>query len=167
MKHLILSLFLCVAALSVQAQKFGYVNTSQLLLSMPEIKGADDQLKGYQQELVTKGEQMVKAFEDKYNSYLARVNQGEMSQIQMQQAEAEWAAEQKSIQDFEVQVQQLMAQRKQELYQPILDRVQTVVNQIGKDEGYTMIFDAGIGGIVYAIETDDLMPLLKEKLNIK
>jgi outer membrane protein len=167
MKHLFLSLFLCITAFAVQAQKFGYVNTSQLLLSMPDIKGADDQLKGYQQELVTKGEQMVKSFEDKYNGYLQRVNQGEMSQSQMQQAEADLAAEQKSIQDYEVQVQQLLAQRKQELYQPILNRVQEVVNQIGKEEGYTMIFDAGIGGIVFAVESDDLMPLLKEKLNIK
>ena len=68
----------------MSAQKFGYVNSAELIRSLPEVKTADAQLESYQKELFTKGEQMVKAFEADYTAYMAKVNSGELSQLQMQ-----------------------------------------------------------------------------------
>ena len=165
-KHFLFLLLSTFIFSGMNAQKFGYVNSSQLLLSMPEIKEADQILVGYQEELVTRGENMVKKFEGNYTAYLTRVNNGEMSQVEMQQAEAALSQEQQTIQAYEVEVQQLIAKRKQELYQPVLQKVQELVDQIGKENGYTMIFDASIGGILFATEGEDLMPLIKERLGI-
>lgn len=168
MKHLLyISLFLIGAAGSIQAQKFGYLNSTQLLLSMPEIKAADAELKKYQDDLIGKGESMVRTFESAYQEYLGSVNAGELSQMQMQQAEAKLAQDQKAIQDYEVEVQNLLTVKKRELYQPVLDKVQAVVDQVGKENGYTMIFDASIVGILYAVEADDLMSVVKQKLGIQ
>ena len=77
------------------------------------------------------------------------------------------AQEQQAIQAYEVEVQNKLAAKKQELYQPILQKVQQVVDQYGKEQGYTMIFDASIGGILFADTADDLMPALKSKLGIQ
>ncbi len=168
MKKYFLSLFLLtIAAFSLQAQKFGYVNSSQLLVSMSEVKTADGQLENYQKELITKGEQMVKKFETGYNAYMTKVNSGELSQLEMQKLEGELAQEQQAIQAYEVEVQNKLAAKKQELYQPILQKVQNMVDQVGKENGYTMIFDASIGGILFADTGDDLMPLLKERLGVQ
>ncbi len=161
----ILILFFALTG-AINAQKYGYVNSSQLLLSMPEIKQADQTLLNYQNELIAKGEKMVERFESNYNDYLVKVNNGELSQVQMQQSEASLAQEQQAIQKFEVEVQQLIAKRKQELYSPILKKVQDLVDKIAQEEGYMMIFDASIGGILFAKEADDLMPLLKQRLGI-
>lgn len=162
-------LFVLVSILSVtclKAQKFGYVNSSQLLLTLPEVKTADQQLETYQKELITKGEQMVKKFETNYNAYMTKVNSGEFSQIQMQKSEEALSIEQQAIQKYEVEVQNSIAAKKQELYQPILNKVQTKVDEVGKEMGFTFVFDSSIGGILFAREADDLMPILKKRLGV-
>lgn len=166
-KTLLIALVSVIGLTTISAQKFGYVNSSQLLLSLPEVKTADQQLEVYQKELITKGEQMVKKFETNYNSYMAKVNSGEFSQIQMQQSEAALSQEQQAIQKYEVEVQNKIAAKKQELYQPILTKVQNMVNTVGKEQKYTFVFDSSIGGILFAREADDLMPVLKQRLGVK
>ena len=167
MNRILTLAFLVFLGLQLNAQKYGYVNSSQLLVNLPEVKTADSQLEAYQKQLITKGEEMVKSFETEYRAYLAKVDSGELSQIDMQQKEGKLAQDQQAIQAYEVQVQNDIAAKKQELYQPILSRVQEVVDAYGKEQGYSMIFDASIGGILFADTADDLMPVLKTKLGIQ
>ncbi len=166
MKNFIFSLLVLCITLTLSAQKFGYVNSSQVLLAMPDVKTADSKLESYQKDIFTKGEQMVKKFETNYNAYLAEMNSGELSQVQMQQKEAVLTSEQQAIQRYEEEVQELLANKKQELYQPILNRVQNEITNLGKELGYTMIFDTSMGGVVFAKEADDLFPALKKRLGI-
>lgn len=166
-KYIFSILILGLAIMSVQAQKFGYVNSSQLLVAMSEVKTADAQLESYQKELITKGEQMVKKFETGYTAYMTKVNSGELSKLEMQNLEGALAQEQQVIQAYEVEVQNKLGAKKQELYQPILQKVQDMVDKVGKENGYTMIFDASIGGILFADTADDLMPMLKQKLGVQ
>ena len=154
------------AVVAMQAQKYGHVNSSQLILALPEVKTADAALEAYQKELFAKGEEMMKAFETGYQAYVAKANSGEISKLQMQQEEGALSAQQAEIQKYEVEVQQKLASKKQELYQPILTKVQEAVEALGKSEGYTMIFDTSMGGIISMQEGDDLMPILKTKLGI-
>lgn len=165
MRKTITTLLLAIAVIfSMQAQKFGYVNSAELIRSLPEVKTADAQLETYQKELFTKGEQMMKAFEDGYKAYMAKVNSGELSQLQMQQDEAKLTEEQQKIQAYEQEVQQLLTVRKQELYQPILDKVQKVLDAFGKEMGYTMIFDTSLGSLLFVEEADNLLSAIQAKL---
>ncbi len=167
MNRILTLAFLILLGLQLNAQKYGYVNSSQLLVNLPEVKTADSQLEAYQKQLITKGEEMVKSFETEYRAYLTKVDSGELSQIDMQQKEGKLAQDQQAIQAYEVEVQNNLAAKKQELYQPILARVQEIVDAYGKEQGYSMIFDASIGGILFADTADDLMPVLKTKLGIQ
>lgn len=151
---------------TMQAQKFGHINSQQLLLDMPEIKEADGQLQSFQEGLIKKGEGMIKVFEANYNKYTVEVQEGNLSKLQMQQREGDLAKEQQAIQQFELEVQQKLLGKRQELYQPILDRVKVVVEQVGKDGGYTMIFDSSIGTLLHAATSDDLMSTVKSKLGM-
>jgi hypothetical protein len=59
-------------------------------------------------------------------------------------------------------------QKREQLLQPILNEVDAAIQAIGKDGQYTMIFDTSVsGGLVYAVESDDLMPAAKAKLGIR
>jgi len=48
------------------------------------------------------------------------------------------------------------AKRNKELTQPIVEKINAVIAQIAEAEGYTIIFDAAQGNIVYAKKTIDL-----------
>ena len=56
-------------------------------------------------------------------------------------------------------------QRNQELTQPIIDKVNAVIQKIGEDGEYDFIFDAAVGNLVYAKDDYDLTELVLEDLN--
>jgi len=160
---LCLSFLLCFG---IQAQKFGYVNSSQLLVGMPEVKQADTQLETYQKQLISKGETMVKAFEANYQAYAAEANTGNLSKVQMQTKEGALTTEQQNIAKYEQEVQTKLMQKREELYKPILAKVQTAIDAIGAEEKYTMIFDTSTGALLHANATKDLLDKIKGKLGI-
>lgn len=157
---------LMISTLSLNAQKFGYVNSALLLSELPEVKAADSELETYQKQLMSAGESMVKSFESKYQAYAKEAADGLLSKVQMQEKEAELGQEQQKIQAYEVEVQQKMLKKREELYQPILDKVKKAIEAVGAENNYTMIFDASNGTILHASESDDVIGLVKTKLGI-
>lgn len=166
MKKITTLLFALCFVFTLQAQKFGYVNSQQVLLESPDIKAADAQLKTFQDGLIAQGEKRVKDFEVKYNAYVEEVNKGTLSKVEMQQKEGNLTLEQQEIQKFELEVQQKILSKRDELYRPILDKIKTALDAVGAENGYTMIFDSSAGGLLHATEADDVMPLLKAKLGM-
>jgi len=166
MKKTLTLIFAIAFVLNVQAQKFGYVNSQQVLLESPEIKAADAELQTFQQGLISQGETMVKSFEAKYNAYVNEANQGTLSKVQMQQKEGELGLEEQNIKKYELEVQQKILAKRDELYRPVLERIKNVLDKIGTENGYTMIFDSSAGGLLHALPGDDLMPLLRQKLGM-
>lgn len=164
-KTIIFGIFL-LAAISVNAQKFGYLNSAQLLAELPEVKSADTQLETYQKQLMSSGESMVKKLETKYQAYAKEAQEGLLSQVEMQKKEQELSEEQQKIQAYEVEVQQKILSKREELYKPILDKVKVALEGIGKEEGYTMIFDSSAGTILHANDSENLMSKVKSKLGM-
>lgn len=166
-KNISLLLFCSVVAVaSMSAQKYGYINSTMLLTELPDVKAADAELQTYQKQLISKGEQMVKSFETKYTQYSTEAQSGEFSPLQVQQKEAELAEEQKKIQEYEITVQNQIGAKREELYKPILEKVRVAVDELGKAQGYTMIFDTSGGALLYAEESSDLMAAVKAKLGL-
>ncbi|MCZ2100554.1 MAG: OmpH family outer membrane protein [Chitinophagales bacterium] len=167
MKYTFLSIMLALfMSGSLNAQKFGYVNSQELLSNMPEMKLADNELQKLQNELVAKGEEMVIKFEAEYKKYMAEANSGTLSKVQMQQKEETLVAQQEEIKKYEGEIQQQLAKKRDDLYKPVIDRVKTEIEKLGVEGGYTMIFDASAGMILHAAESEDLMPILMQKLGI-
>lgn len=167
LRNLILTATLMLSvALGVQAQKFGYLNSQQLLLELPAIKQADVELQAYQNDMVSKGEQMVKTFEDKLRAVEEQYNKGELSQIQVQQKQGELGKEQQAIQQYQVEVNQKLGVKRQELYKPILDNVNKIIEQIGQEMGYSMIFDTSSGGLLFVEDSEDVTSIVKQKLGL-
>jgi outer membrane protein len=55
-------------------------------------------------------------------------------------------------------------QRNQELMQPIIDTVNALLEEVGKEEGYDLILDAASGSLVYADPKYDMTPTIIERL---
>ena len=167
MKRSLFILFFSVTAIfCLSAQKFGYVNTQELLSGMSEMKLADNQVKALQNELLTKGEEMVIKFENDYKAYMKEANGGTLSKVLMQQKESVLVAKQEEIKKYEEEIQQKVAAKREELYKPIIEKVKAEITKLGKEGKYTIIFDSAPGMILHAADTETLMDILKTKLGI-
>ncbi len=158
---MVMALFVVATSWS---QKFGHINSQQLLVESPLVKAADLQITEYQKTLITKGEGMVKKFEGEYAAYVADREAEILNQIQIQQRESALQATQQSIQKYEQEVQQKLAMKREELYKPILDKVKVAIDNLGKTGEYTMIFDTSTNGLLFAMEGEDLLARVKADL---
>lgn len=167
MKQFMFLLAFVIIGFTSYSQKFGYVNSQELLLSLPEVKAADTELETYQKQLMTVGQNKVAEFETEYKKYNEDTQKGVLSQVQMQAKEADLAKKQQEIQQYEVEIQNQLGAKREELYKPILDKVKAAIDGFGKENGYTMIFDSSAGAILHAVDSDNLLAVLKTKLGIQ
>ena len=56
------------------------------------------------------------------------------------------------------------ARRQQELVQPIMERINSIIQEIRRDGSYTFIFDVAGGGLIAADESFDLTDEVMERL---
>ncbi len=167
MKKLLLVCLLSGVATAVLAQKYGHLNFGNLVALMPETKTADEKLKLYQDSLVNEGEEMAKVFQEKYVAALKEVQAGTLSPLQQQQKQEELQKEQTELANYEQVVAQSVQAKRAELLAPIVARANKAVEEIAKENGYLLIFDTSVfNAILFAQETDDVMPLLKAKLGL-
>lgn len=159
----VLSLF----TLSAFAQKVGHVNTGILLEAMAEVKAADTQLETLQQQMVKKGEGMVKAFQAEYQAVVAEVNAGKLNPKQQQDKQAVLQKKQQEIQVYQQKVQNDVLKKREELLKPILDKVDKAIKEVGKEGGFLFIFDTAIPNVIlFADEPLDVTDKVKAKLGM-
>ncbi|MEI8279674.1 MAG: OmpH family outer membrane protein [Bacteroidota bacterium] len=169
MKKFILSLACGVlfgnAVIAQSATKFGYINSTELLSLLPEVKKADGDLQVYAKSFQDQLELMGKEYEKKAQEFQG----GEKTMT-----DAIKEVKMKEIQDLQNRIQGLqqsgqekVASKKQELYSPILERADKAIKEVAKEKGYDYVFDASGGSLLYARESDNILPLVKAKLGIK
>lgn len=148
------------------SQKFGYVNTQEILAKMTDVKIANIQLDAYEKELATKGEEMMLKFENQYKLYMNEVNAGQLSKIQMATKEEELVLKREEIKRFEQEAEMMMEKKRQELFEPILTKIDAEIDKLGKEGNYTMIFDSAQGLLLHASEAENLISIIKTRLGI-
>jgi len=160
------SLFMSHFAMAqAPALKLGYVNSSELLAAMPEIRKADTALskyaKSYQEELESMGKE--------YQSKLQQYQGGEktMSDAVKEVKQKELLDLQNRIEGLQQSAQEKIQAKKEEMYKPITERVTKAINSVAKENGFSYIFDASGGSFIYANEGDNIIALVKSKLGIK
>ncbi len=141
MKKLILAMML-MAPLATFAQKFGKVNTQSIMQSLPEIskvngeieaqaKTFENDLKAMQDELQRQSEAYDKA-KSTMNATAQQQKEEELQQL--------YAKLQQQYQSNQQELQKLQ----QEKMQPIIAKVRTAIDNVGKNGGYTFIFEEGV-----------------------
>ncbi len=161
-------LLLLVGSLSVaSAQKLGYTNSAAILIEMPETKQADSQLQAFQKQLEAKGQQMTSELQEGYAKYQQDMEAGVLSAVQQKQREQDLAQKEQALQKFQQEAYQKLAQKREELYGPILEKLQKAIDAVGKEHGYAFIFDvSSLNFILFAEESDDVTDLIKAKLGL-
>lgn len=162
-------LTLCFALLMATvgfSQKFGYCNSSELLALIPEVKQADSELTSFQTQLTKRGQEMVKALQDKAAELKRKEDQGTIAPKDLEAQTAALGAEQEAISKYEQDVYEKLSQKRSELFGPILERVNKAMVDVAKDNGFMFVFDTNSNMVLYADESLDVTKLVKAKLGI-
>lgn len=161
---------MAVALSSVQAQmkvnKLGYVNSLELLEAMPEKAPADTELEKYGNDLYASIEKMYVEYQKKVADLQKGAQEKTLNEIEQEMKIKELADMEKRINDFQEMAEEKIAKKRQALYQPIVEKINNAIKELAKEQGYTYIFDASAGILLFAEESDNLLEPLKKKLGI-
>lgn len=169
MKNIVKTLvFITVALFSfnLQAQdKFGHIDSSEILALMPETKNAEQAIQKHALEL----ENQLKAMYSEYETKLAEYTDGEklMTQVVKQSKIDHLEDLQLRINQFQQTSQNDLQKSRNEALKPILEKAQDAVNAVAAENGYTYIFDVSTGAVVYKTDANDITQLVKAKLGIQ
>lgn len=168
-KVLTLVLVLAGTAFTANAQKFGYLNSAEILSGMTEVKQADSSMEALQKQLQKKGQQMVQAYQTKLQDLQKKEAAGELSPKQIEDEATKLRAEEEKLGKFQQDMEKQVMEKRNTLLQPIFDKVNGAIKDVAKENGYNYIFDrnAQAGStILYADETQDVTALVKTKLGL-
>jgi outer membrane protein len=165
MKRILLAALAFTAIqLTADAQKFGHINAQELLLAMPERATAEAKIQkqagefdALLREMQNELQAMTKDFEQKSQTWGDAIRNTKYTAIMNKQREME---------EFAMNAQEELQKEEAVLLKPMLDKAQAAINEVGKENGFTYIFDTSTGAVVYD-GGENVMPLVKAKLGIK
>lgn len=155
-------------ATTVNAQntlKFGHVNSTQLLSLMPETKNADSSLQKFGASLESQLKTMTAEYQNKIADF--KTKEASMADPIRDAKMKEISDLEERIQAFQESAQTSMQKKKEELYSPIIKKAEDAINQIAKEKSYSYIFDTSVGAVLFAQDSDDILPIVKTKLGLK
>jgi outer membrane protein len=164
-KLLIAFAFLLSAGTTFAQQKIAYINSDELLMSMPEAKKADADISAYAKTFQDQLTSLQKDLETKYKAYEAGVKS--MTDAMKEVKEKELQNLQSLIQSTQQSAEEKIAAKRQEMLKPITEKADAAIQAVAKEKGYSFVFDSTAGGIIYAVASDNIIADVKTKLGIK
>ena len=150
-------------AFSSNAQKQGYVNVQQLMLSLPTFEKAQKDVAAY-----------AKTYEDVYNTmtqeYQTKVlafqkAKGTMSDAVAEAKAADIQSLEKKITDYSESSNKKVSAKNEELMKPVYDKVNSSISEYASANGYDYVF--AVEALLYAKDSDNLTDALIKKMGGK
>jgi outer membrane protein len=164
MKKLIVASALALGFFSASAQtKIGYINTEELLGSMPEAAVVSKELEEFGASLDLQREDYVKDLNEKgekFNRDSATYSPS-MKEIKRKELEELYV----KIQNYQQTAQEDMNKKTQEKIQPLRKKAMDAINTVAKENGYTYVLE--LSNIIVGPPSDNIIGLVKKKLGIK
>ena len=159
---------LALAAVPALAQSTGdvkvaVIDVERILLESERGKAALDEI----EQLRTEKQQQGEAMQQEVNDLRQRLAEGRLSLSEDKLAELQKELEDKSIalRRFQDDANRELSKKRDQILQTIENSVFPVINQIGEEGGYTLIFNKFSSGLVYADEAVDITAQVIERYN--
>jgi outer membrane protein len=149
--------------------KIGYTNVDVVLGQLPETKTVEAELKTKKDQYDALYKQKVADFQTKLAAY--EKSAATLSEVIKADKEKELQTAEASIQEFQKNAQDDLQKKQNQLLAPILQKIQTGIDAVAKENAYTHIFniDAGQGTtpiLLYATEESNITDLVLKKLGV-
>jgi outer membrane protein len=165
MKKTLTLIFVALTFSAFSQIKLGHINSSDLLQLMPEVEQAQQEVTRQGRELDADLRTMLTERENLVNEFQA--NQQQMTELirnsrirAIQDLEAR-------IQDFQQSAEKEITEIQQRLFEPIIEKARQAIEDVAKENKYSYIFDTSGGTLLFANDSDNVMELVKKKLNLK
>lgn len=162
----ILFFLMMIAPLSIFAQqKFGFVNSLEIVQLMPEYSKAQADLKNLQQMYAEEYERMRTDIERKGTQFEQLKDSLPENLLQKRQTELQEMVGR--LQQYEQESYQNLQQAQQEKLAEVNKVLMNAIQSVGREGGYVCVFDAA-GAVPYISETlcEDVTSAVKAKLGI-
>jgi len=148
---------------SFAQQKIGYLNSTDIMQSMPEYKTMSEAVEKKKGEYSKMMETMYAEYDKKTKELQADPN---MSKPLQDSKVQELKDLEKRMNDFQQKAQSDLQAYAQEIAKPLQAKFQSAVKEISKEQGFSYVFDLAANNVVYYPETGgfDLTPAVKMKL---
>ena len=163
-KITLLTLLFIITLSSIAQNKFGYIDSQELLMLMPERKTAETEVQEFAKSLEAQLGSMTAEYQQSVQEYQA--NESTYTDLVKQDKVAEITGLEQRIQAFQQNAQQSLQAKEQELLEPILSKARKAIEDVATEGNYTYIFDKSIGSILYADESENVLSLVKKKLGL-
>jgi outer membrane protein len=168
MKHsfiaLCTALALTTAASAQTAPKLGHIDRQELMLKHPARPAAEAKMKAFAEKLDNSLKAMGAEYQAKVADVQARFEA--MTQTEKEAAQREVAEMEQRIQTAQENAKEDLAKQEQELLAPMMKDAEDAIKAVGNENGFTYIFDTSIGAVLFYDKGEDVMPLVKKKMNI-
>jgi outer membrane protein len=156
LKTLAVSAILTLFALGAQAQsnvKIGYASTDYIIAQMPETKQVQSELQAYQRQLMNKINATMQGLQQQFAQYQQEAQN--MTEQARQEKEQELQELQQQIQQDQQQAQLSLQRKEQELMAPLYNKIQTNIDKVAEQEGYSHIFASDVAGNAVLLYVQD------------
>ena len=160
-----MAMAIATSSFAQKGQKIGHINSNDLLTAMPERAEIQKQLDDLTTQLKVTLEAMGKERETKVAEFQAQQNN--MTDLVKENKIKEITDLEKRIADFQENAQTELEKKNQELMAPIIDKAKEAIDAVAKENNYTYIIDTVSGVVLFSIDGDNILPLVKKKLGIQ
>jgi outer membrane protein len=167
MKKTIIIALMALLPFGAFAQKFGHINSADIIPLMSEYKSAQAELDELQKQYRDEFNYMQTEYQKKEDDYLA--NRETMPETIRTRREQELGESQQKMSQYLQDCQINLEQKSKDLMDGINSKVLKAIQSVGEEGGYICIFDLA-GGVVPFVNstlTTDVTETVKSKLGIK
>lgn len=150
-------------SLGVNAQKMGYLNSTQLLMSLPAYEKAGKDLQAYAKTFEEAFTTMQKDYQTKVAAYQKEFNT--MSDAIKDAKGSEIQALEKRMMEYQENSNKKIGEKEDQLMQPITASIEKAINDYAKENNYDYVYKAE--ALLYAKEADNITKALITKMGGK
>lgn len=160
-------IFVILLSVPLLAQKFAYVHSQKILSEYQEYVDVQNKLEEIRNQYDAEYQQMV----NEYNTLIEEIDSQSLLLSPEKKEEKMQQAQEKALAIERYKYEKLgpegeFYRKNMELTKPIIDKINNLIQKIGKEEGYDFIFDASSGALVHAdSEKFDITDRVIEELN--
>lgn len=147
-------------------QKFGIINSQELIAIMPELDSVQIKMKAYNDEIMAQLEAITVEYNQKYDDYQAK--HSTLTEAVRQLKEKELGELNTRFMNYRQVSQEEGNALQNKLMTPVIERAENAINKVAKAGGFLVVFDESVGSTVYTdkAQVTDILPLVKKELGI-
>ena len=144
-------------------QKFGRINTQEIIVGMPETKEMQTNMEAYAKDLQDNLESMTVEYNQKLQEFQKNFNTLSESVRQLKENDLNALIQRRN--EFEQAAQQDFQKRQNELLAPIIEKAKNAIDKVAAAGGYLAVFDTSTGSLAYFDEASltDIAPRSEER----